>query len=205
MYIIGAGGHGKVIAEIILLNSLKIRSFIDEDRTKEEVLKFKVEHTFPCEYVNAIIAIGDNLKRKIFSQRLNYNFCTLIHPKSVISMFCKLGYGTVVMGGVTVNVDARIGNHVVLNTNSSVGHDCIIGDYVHVAPNAALAGNVRVGEGTLIGMGSCIKQGVKIGKWCIVGAGTVIVNDIPDRAIIYGNPGKVLRVKEQESVLSKVD
>lgn len=192
MYIIGAGGHGSVIAEIIELNGFTVTSFIDEDTSLTQNLNIDVIHEFPTKLITAVVAIGDNLLRKKITNTNHYNYLTLIHPKTCISKRANIDLGTVVVGGATININASIGKHVIINTNASVGHDCTIGDYVHVAPNAALAGNVTIGEGTHIGIGATVIQGIKIGRWCVIGAGAVVINDIPDGAMVVGNPAKVI-------------
>ena len=100
--------------------------------------------------------------------------------------------GTVVMAGVSINADTRIGFHCIINTNASI-------DYVYISPNAALAGNVLVKEGAHIGIGASIIQGVKIGRWSTIGAGAVIIDDIPDFAVVVGNPGKVIKFNEKNT------
>ncbi len=89
-------------------------------------------------------------------------------------------------------------NYVIINTGASVDHDNIIGDYCHISPQATLCGNVSVGEGTHIGAGAVVIPGIKIGKWAVIGAGSVIVRDVPDYAVVMGNPGKIKRYIETE-------
>ncbi|MCY1520745.1 putative acetyltransferase EpsM [compost metagenome] len=202
MYIIGAGGHGKVVAELAQLNVLPILSFIDENKVTITSGSINVIHDFPSEMVSATIAIGNNLVRKRIAQTYAYNYLKLIHPRANISGQATIGVGSVVIAGATINIDAMIGEHVIVNTNASVGHDCIIGNFVHIAPNAALAGNVIVGEGTHIGMGATVIQGVKIGKWCVVGAGSVVINDIPNGAMVVGNPARVIK---EQVITSRVE
>lgn len=203
MLIIGAGGHGKIVAEIFMLNNESEFTFIDEDDRKKSALGQDVVHVFPTNYSEAAaIGIGNNRIRHFISRRYPYQYQTLIHPKTQLSRFCKIGSGTVIVAGATINIDAKIGKHVIINTNASVGHDCIIDDFVHIAPNVALAGNVKVGEGSHIGIGSSVIQGINIGKWCTIGAGTVVINDIPDGALVYGNPGKIVRIVEQTDHLN---
>lgn len=199
MYIIGAGGHGSVIAEIIELNGFSVTCFIDEDISLTEKLNTNVIHEFPTKLITAVVAIGDNLLRKKIANINCYNYLTLIHPKTCISKRTNIGFGTVVMGGVTINTNTSIGKHAIINTNASVGHDCVIEDYVHIAPNVALAGNVTVGEGTHIGIGAAVIQGVKIGKWCVIGAGAVVISDVPDGAMAVGNPSRIIKGNEIDS------
>ncbi|MDH5828703.1 acetyltransferase [Sphingobacterium faecium] len=193
MYLFGASGHGKVIAEIAESNALVIDGFIDTDLNKTDVLDYPVFHEVPSGKIEVVIAIGNNKVRKsIVNDYVNFKYVKLEHAHSHISKRTSIGSGTVIMAGVTVNVDVNIGKHCIINTNASVDHDCVIADFVHISPNAALAGNVVVGEGTHIGIGAVVIQGVKIGGWCIIGAGAVIIKDIPDGCTVVGNPGRVI-------------
>ncbi|MHA6697205.1 acetyltransferase [Chryseobacterium sp. A321] len=194
MYLIGASGHGKVIADIAELNDFKIKAFIDEDKTKNSFVDYPVLHTFPQNKVIATICIGNNVIRKrIYEANTHMSFRTLIHPNSTVSNRAKIEEGTVVMAGVTVNSECMIGKHCILNTNASIDHDCAIEDFAHISPNVGLAGNVTIGEGTHVGIGANVIQGVKIGKWCTIGAGAVILGDVPDYSTVVGNPGRIIK------------
>ena len=193
MYIIGAGGHGKVIAELAKLNGLNVLAFIDENKAVVKTSNIQVIHMFPLDSVCAAVAIGNNLARKRIAMSNHYHYPTLIHSRANVSSQTVIGAGSVVIAGATINIDAEIGEHVIINTNASVGHDCVISNYVHVAPNVALAGNVMVGEGTHIGMGATVIQGIKIGKWCVIGAGSVVIKDVPDGAMVVGNPASIIK------------
>lgn len=195
-YLFGASGHGKVIAEIAELNSIKISAFIDNDNDKNKFLDHSVIHEMPNSSAELIISVGDNLiRKKIAEAHSKFSFSILKHPYSFISKRSKIDKGTVIMAGVTINSFVEIGKHAIINTNSTIDHDCVLEDYVHISPNAALAGNVTVGEGSHIGIGSCIIQGIKIGKWCTIGAGSVIIKDVPDGATVVGNPGRIIKHK----------
>ncbi|GGE23894.1 acetyltransferase [Sphingobacterium cellulitidis] len=191
--IIGASGHAKVIIDIIEELGYSIEKVFDQDIKKVEILNYKITHNFINLPKHSIIAIGNNYIRKKIADHNLFDFQALVHPQSVISKYAKLGKGTVVMAGVSVNADASIGKYCILNTNCSIDHDCKIHDFVHISPNASLAGNVEVGECTHIGIGACIIQGIIIGKNCIIGAGSVIVKDVLDGTVIVGNPGKELK------------
>lgn len=197
MHIIGAGGHAKVVADIILESGIPLSGVWDENPELKSFLGYPVNGNFSAfkqmDANQAIVAVGDNLTRKKLACQLVNNNANLIHPHSIISRFAKIGIGTVVMANVVVNVDTLIGNYVILNTNSSVDHDCLIGDFVHISPKVGIAGNVEIGEGAHIGVGANIIQGIKIGKWAVIGAGTVIIRDVPDYAVVVGNPGRIIR------------
>lgn len=197
MYLYGASGHGKVIAEIAEENGMQIQAFIDVDQSKKSLLGYEVIHHIPSESIQVIISIGNNEVRKKIAEKNNFVCPTLCHAKAQISKRAIIGEGTVVMAGATINSETNIGKHCIINTNASIDHDCILGNYVHISPNVALAGDVNVGEGTHVGIGADVIQGVVIGKWCVVGAGAVIINDIPDYAVVVGNPGRVIKFNSE--------
>ncbi|WP_140937932.1 acetyltransferase [Sphingobacterium lumbrici] len=199
LYLYGAGGHAKVVAEIAEKIGYTDLIFCEDNPGAEFVLGYPVESKVVKED-NCVIAIGNNVIRKKLAVTLSNPFVVLIHPAANISPRATIQEGTVVMAGVSINSKAMIGKHGIINTNASVDHDCILEDYVHISPNAALAGNVSVGEGTHIGIGACVIQGVKIGKWCTIGAGTVVIKDIPDGCTVVGNPGSIIKQKSIEGL-----
>lgn len=200
IFLYGAGGHAKVILELLEANGEKCGGIYDEHTTLQHLFNYPVSGSLNDDYKEAnaamIIAVGNNLIRKKLAGRLAAEWATVSHPSANISSRCIIGGGTVVMAGASINSEARTGNHVIINTNSSVDHDCVLADYVHISPNAALAGNVQVGEGTHIGIGATVIQGIKIGKWATIGAGAVIIRNVPDYAVVVGNPGRILRINE---------
>lgn len=197
MHIIGASGHAKVIIDILKLNKQDITGVWDDNQNLKCLSSFQINGTIldfkKLIYPTAIITIGNNRIREMLVEQLNAEFGTAIHPSSAISDSVEILAGTVVMANVSVNADAYIGRHVILNTNASIDHDCKIGDFVHISPQVGLAGNVEVGQGTHVGIGANIIQGIKIGKWATVGAGAVIIKDVPDFAVVVGNPAKIIK------------
>ncbi|WP_312900830.1 acetyltransferase [Chryseobacterium taichungense] len=197
MYLYGASGHGKVVAEVAEESGYNIEAYIDMNLSKNELLNYTVHHNPPSKHIDVVVSIGNNkIRKNIVEENTLFNYITLIHPKSSVSKRAHIEEGTVVMAGVTINASVNIGKHCILNTNSSIDHDCVLEDFVHISPNAALGGSVYVGEGTHVGIGACIIQGIRIGKWCTIGAGAVIINDIPDGSTVVGNPGKIIKITE---------
>jgi len=207
IFLYGAGGHAKVILELLEVNERPCAGIYDEYGAATQLLGYPVSGNLNDDYKAAdsamIIAVGNNAVRRTLARKLSANWATIIHPSANISSRCTIGNGTVVMAGVSVNSEVRIGDHVIINTNCSVDHDCVLANYVHISPNAALAGNVQVGEGTHVGIGATVIQGIKIGKWATIGAGSVIIRDVPDYAVVVGNPGRILRMNEPEDVAGK--
>jgi sugar O-acyltransferase (sialic acid O-acetyltransferase NeuD family) len=141
----------------------------------------------------AVIAIGDNAVRKKISQDSTHSFINVIHPSALISNHAKVGNGCMILHRSIIQAGAKIGNHVIINTAAQIDHDCEIGNYVHIGPGSVLCGSITIGEGTLIGAGSVIRPGVRVGSWATVGSGAVVVKDIPDYAIVVGNPGRIIK------------
>ena len=194
--LIGASGHAKVIIEIAEQNNISIQQIYDADAGKSNILDYAIqaqEHINIQDTTPAIIAIGHNSVRQKVSQQCPLQYTTLIHPGAMVSGRAYIAAGTVVMAGVSINSDTTIGKHCIINTNASIDHDCSIADYVHISPNVGLAGGVTVGEGTHVGIGASVIQGIHIGKWATIGAGAVIIRDVPDYAVIVGNPGKIIK------------
>lgn len=197
MHIIGASGHAKVIIDILKQNKQKITGVWDDNQNLKGGSSFQISGTIldfkKIISPEVIVAIGNNQIRKMLVQQINAKFGLAVHPSSIISSSVEILEGTVVMANVSVNADTYIGKHAILNTNSSVDHDCEIGDFVHVSPQVGLAGSVIIGEGTHIGIGANVIQGVKIGKWATIGAGAVVIKDVPDFAVVVGNPARIIK------------
>lgn len=197
--IIGASGHGKVIADIVLKSGDKVIGFLDDRIEKGKlIVGFEVlgkisdyKNYSDCEFV---IAIGNPYIREKIADALNVKWYTAIHPTAVISSLdVEIGEGTVVMANAVINSSAKIGRHCIINTGAIVEHDNILSDYVHLSPNVALAGMVSVGKSTHIGTGACSKQVVNIASNCIIGAGSVIVRDINESGTYIGVPARKIK------------
>jgi acetyltransferase EpsM len=200
MYLFGGSGHCKVIIDIIKNNNLyDITSIIDDNPIVDKIFGIDVVRRIKFNDDDILfIAIGDNkIRKKISSKHSNVNYPILIHSNAIMGINVSIAHGTVIMAGAIVNPDTRIGKQCIINTGAVIEHDNLIDDFVHISPNAALAGNVNVGEGTQIGIGACVIQGVKIGKWCTIGAGSVILRDVPDYAVVVGNPGRIIKYNQE--------
>jgi sugar O-acyltransferase (sialic acid O-acetyltransferase NeuD family) len=196
--IIGAGGHAKVVIDILLQriklgDNLEIIGILDDCYDEKNAIKLfdisvigKVDKSLKLKNCEYIIAIGSNDVRKIISTKYDLKYYIAIHPKAIIAEEVKIEEGTVVMAGAIINSYSHIGKHVIINTGSIIEHDCIIKDYVHISPNTTLAGGVSIGNKTWIGMGSNVIQGVKIEENVIVGAGSVVLKNISANKKVVG-------------------
>lgn len=201
MYIYGAGGHAKVIIEILEAQGVNVRGVFDDNPNGEQLLGYPLFEGYRLKLLEEdrlIIAIGDNVARQRVVERLGLsvdNFGTAVHPNAIVSKRAKIGKGTVVMQGAVINSCTCIGVHSIVNTGATMDHDGVIGDFCHISPHATLCGAVTVGDCTQIGAGSVVIPGVHIGSHTLIGAGSVVVNDIPDNVLAYGNPCRIVRMR----------
>ena len=186
LIIIGAGGHGKVIADIAQkLGRYEEIVFLDDGGFKG-VLGFPIigKTSDVQKYVNSadfFVAIGDSGVRCEFIEKLlslGANVPTLIHPSAIIGSNVKIGVGSAIMAGVVINPCAVIGKGVIVNTCSSIDHDCKVGDYCHISVGVHLAGTVTLGKKVMIGAGAIVKNNVNIADDCVLGTGAVVIEDV---------------------------
>lgn len=197
--IIGAGGHGKVIADIMRCLGRPILGFVDDNAAiiGQQVFGLpvlgRVDQWADFGPDGLIAGVGDNGIRRVIVERAGPSaprWVTALHPASVIAASVGMGAGAVVMAGAIINADTIIGSHAIVNTGATIDHDCIIGDFVHVAPGAHLAGGVHVGDGALLGIGCAVTPGRRIGAGAVIGAGAAVVCDIPPGVIAKGVPAR---------------
>lgn len=195
MLLYGASGHAKVIIDCLEASKVSINGIFDDDISKKYLLEYNVLGSYDNSLLKnneIIIAIGNNHIRKRLSKEVKHQFGKTIHPTATIQRNVIIGEGSVIFHHAVVQSSSKIGNHVIVNTKASIDHDCIIHDYVHIAPNATLCGGIIVGEGALIGAGAVIIPNLKIGKWATVGAGAVVIRDVPNNAVVLGNPAIII-------------
>lgn len=200
--ILGASGHGKVIAEIAELNGYQNIVFFD-DRWPSLTA---VEHwtvygdssallAKANEYDVTVVAIGHNATRCAKQRELSLvgaHFEVLAHPTAVISKYASIIAGTVVMANAVVGSFSHIGEGCIINTGSTIDHDCKLANGVHISPGANLAGGVEVGNNTWVGVGSQVKQLVVIGCNSVVGAGSTVLNNVRDFQTVVGSPARAI-------------
>lgn len=197
--IIGASGHGKVVADIIHSSGDSVLGFLDDNKELPDEIwgipvlgGVKTYLNYP--QAKFVIAIGNVEIRETISKKVNINsWYTAIHPNAVISeLDTHIDEGTVVMANAVINPGACIGKHCIINTGAIVEHDNTIEDYVHVSVGAKLAGNVHVGRKTWVGIGATVKNNVSVCEDCMIGAGAVVIKDIVEKGTYIGVPAKMI-------------
>ncbi|MBU5591091.1 acetyltransferase [Clostridium sp. MSJ-4] len=207
--LIGAGGHCKVIIDIIKsVDEYEIVGITDKV-AKENILSIPIigddsilKKLYDEGVQYAFISIGAirdmSIRNSIYKKLKDIGFIipVLIHKTAIVSTYSYIEEGTCIMAGAIVNIGANVGKNCIINTGSIVDHDCKIAQNTHISPNVAIAGGVSIGFNTHIGIGSSVIQGIRIGNNVTVGAGAVVVNDVEDNSIVVGIPAKVVKVKK---------
>jgi pyridoxal phosphate-dependent aminotransferase EpsN len=196
VYLIGCGGHAKVVAATLLDAGYDVAAVFDDDSARWRTTLSGIPIVGPIDAVKqherlpAVIAIGSNRIRKGIAERLDLEWLTVVHPKASVDASVELGQGTVVFAGAVIQPDTRVGDHAIVNTAASVDHDCLVGDFVHLAPGVHLAGGVSVGDGAFLGIGSTAVPGAEIGAWATVGAGASVLENVPREVVVVGVPAR---------------
>lgn len=190
----GAGGHAYSIIELV--RSLKEYSpiqVVDDTPKLASMIGVPVlssKEILPD--IPMIISIGNNIIRKQISEKNNLEFPSFIHDSVVVYPSSKIGEGSVVFPNCVIDADVSLGDFCIVNNNATVSHNVFVESFVHIAIQACVAGGVSIGEGSLIGAGSVILPNIKIGKWATIGAGAIVTKDVPDHAVVYGNPARII-------------
>ena len=198
--IIGAGGHGKVVSDIVRAEAKhELLGFIDDNPELKQVEGIPVlgnlEEIKNIEAEAAVIAIGDNkVRAEIFEKvKSQLEFPNITHPTSIIAKGVKLGKGNVIAAGAIIAPGTTIGNNTIINHSASVDHDNIMEDYANISPGCHTSGNVKLKKGAFLGTGTIIIPKIEIGENSIIGAGAVVIKDIPANVTAVGSPAKIIK------------
>ncbi len=192
IFIYGASGHGKVVADIIRCCGHTLAGWID-DKPSADTLSWD---QFCSLHPDGTIAlgIGENTARESIAKKVGeagYSLTILIHPSAIISDSAVIKEGSVIMPLAVVNADALIGEGCIVNSGAIVEHDCVLENYVHISPNATLAGGVQIKNSTHVGMGALILQNITVGSGSVVAAGSVVTKDVSDNVLVAGVPARI--------------
>jgi len=204
--VIGAGGHGRVIADALRMSGRIVLGFLEANLDLHGKIIDDVKvlggddllSDYPPDAVNLANGIGSTVSteaRRTVYERLKrggYRFETVCHPSAIIAQSAQISSGVQIMAGAVIQPSVVIGGNTIINTGAIVDHGCIIGKHCHLATGAVLSGDVHVGDGCHIGTGASIIQGVGIGAGCLVAAGAVVIQDVPPNALVAGVPARIM-------------
>jgi sugar O-acyltransferase (sialic acid O-acetyltransferase NeuD family) len=196
MLIFGAGGHAKVIADVMYRAGIACDGFFDDNATQvswSEAPSYGPYDPNIHPEANIIIAIGNNQARIAISQRITHRLGTVIDTTAHIASGVSIASGTVVLMGVCIQVGAQIGANVIVNTGAIIEHDAQIASGVHCCPGSVICGGAIIGEAATIGPNAVVSKGCRIGTGSVIGAGAVIIRDVPEAVLVAGVPGRIIR------------
>lgn len=207
--LIGAGGHCKVVIDVLRASGLEPYGILDPHTRATSVLGVPIlggddqaNRLFELGYRRALVAIGDNSLRRQIGRKLacfGFNLVNAIHPSAVVSSWAELSEGIVVMPNAVINAGARIGAFAIVNTAAIVEHDCVVGEAAHVAPRSVMGGNVVLGDEVLFGIGAVARPLSRIGARTVVGAGAVVVGSLGPDLVVTGTPARPSRKPAEEN------
>lgn len=193
--IIGAGGQGRVCADIARLMGYEKILFLDDGDAPNAVGK-TADYAKYLQSADFFVAIGNAAIRRRIQKMLEENgaqIATLIHPSTVLAKNVSVGKGTAIMAGAVINPGAVIGTGAIINTCASVDHDCRIGDYAHITVGVRICGTVVIEEDTWVGAGATVIQNLRICAGCMIGAGAVVIRNITEPGTYVGVPAKKVK------------
>lgn len=202
--VVGAGGHARVLLDVLARCGVKVAGLTDADAAKHGKLlagvrilgSDKILEQHPPASTVLVNAMGStesmSLRQKIYERlkKEGYRFLTLVHPSAVVAPDAVLGEGVQVMAGAIVQPGAQIGADSIVNTGAQVDHDCRIGEHVHLSPGVTLSGAVSVGDATHVGTAATVVQGLRVGRGCLVAAGSVVTENVADGERVAGVPAR---------------
>lgn len=195
--IIGAGGHGKVAADIIEKSGDRVVGYLDDNEALGSTF-FKlpllgaVDRYIKYMQYEFVVAIGSaSVRERIVGMLAGVKWYTGVHPSAVIAgREVTVGEGTLIMANAVINPGSRIGKHCIINTGAVVEHDNRVEDYAHISVGARLAGTVHIGRAAWIGAGAVVSNNLSVCAGCMVGAGCVVVRNIEEAGTYVGVPAR---------------
>lgn len=212
LLVIGSSGHASVLVDAIeLAGQYEVIGYLDDTKARgttvrdHPILGALSDVASICAQQlieDVVIAVGDNWwRRKVYSDFIkncpSLKFPAIKHPSALVSSSAQIGKGSAVLAGAHVGPGSRVGDFCILNTGSSMDHDCILHDFASVAPGAFMGGLVEIGECSAIGVGASISDRISIGRHAVIGTGAVVVRNVPDLVVAYGNPAQVKRTRSE--------
>lgn len=206
IYVIGAGGHGKVAIRAAQLGGSEVVAVFDDDDDKQggnicgTPISGNVFSILKAPPLPTLIAIGANQSRKKIAKKLNLSWATIVHPSAYIDSSVKLGRGVLVLAHAVIQVDALLEDHVIVNNNATIEHDCCAAIASHVSSNACLSGGASIGKATLVGAGATVLPGIQVGDSSTIGGGAVVTKNVGDYMTAVGVPARVIKTNDRDAM-----
>ena len=206
LYIYGASGFGREVAQLALQCGHHVAAFVDDNYDQYPHGIHDLPVLSPADALDGadlntfVVAIGNPQSRRAVTEYLlgsGLELPPLIHPSVIVGAHVEIGEGSIICAGCILTTDIRIGRGVILNLACTVGHDTVLGDYVSAMPAVNISGGVEIGGETYLGTNVCIRNGqpgaaLVVGARATIGMGAVVVKPVPDDVTVAGNPAKAL-------------
>lgn len=197
IFLIGAGGHAKVVLDAMSGSGMSDRIIVRDDdprRAGTDILGHVIHVPIVLDVMSGHrfhLAIGSAAARRMLWEKilsLGVTPHTVMHTAAIVSRYARIGEGAFLAAGSVVGPSAVVGNSVIVNHGAVVDHDCTVGDFCHIAPNATLGGGVRIGNGVLVGAGANVLPGIQIADSAVIGAGAVVTRNVKSGEVLVGIP-----------------
>ncbi len=205
--LLGAGGHAKVVLELLQLTQTQVLGVSCPLLCAQQVQQWRglavlgdddVLNRYNPAQVKLVNGVGMmphsqaryGLYRK--ARQAGFEFLNLVHPSAIVSSSAQLGQGVQIMAGAVIQADSKIADNVIINSRAVIEHDCVVAAHSHIGPGAVLCGQVTVGEQVFVGAGATVIQSIEIAEGAVVGAGTIVVKNLDAYATVRG-PSAVVR------------
>lgn len=192
--LLGAGGHAKVVLEILLMNGIAVQGVICPQLAAAQQTHWRGIAVLGADEVldnlspdavllaNGLGMLPNQLRRMHLFLKMKsagFHFVQVLHPTAVISDTAQLGEGVHVFAGAVIQADSVVADNVIVNTRAVVEHDAVIGAHSHIAPGAVICGHAQIGCEVFVGAGATVIQSISIGNQAVIGAGAVVVRHLP--------------------------
>lgn len=190
--IIGAGGHGRVLADIAETAGYRDIAFLDAGfpELRRSGAWDVIGTPADLDEADYALGIGNNQTRMRLLETFPDTLVTLVHPSAVVSPHAEIGAGSVICAGAVIGPFVRLGAGCIINTGASVDHDCTLDEGVHLSPGARLGGGVAIGARAWVGIGAAVREGTSIGADVMIGAGAAVVKNVKESTRVGGVPAK---------------
>ncbi|MDP4197564.1 MAG: NeuD/PglB/VioB family sugar acetyltransferase [Bacteroidota bacterium] len=206
MLIYGGNGFTKLVIDSLESQSIKIDGIFDDEPLQGSLDNYTYlgkYHNMTMKEEEILVAREDNILRKYIAESITHKAGKIAHSSAHIYDNVQYGPGSIILHHSAILPDVKIGTHVIINAGAIVERDTVIDDFVTIGQSSTICSNVKLELGSYVGPSATVLSNVKVGKWASIAAGSVIINDVPDFAIVVGNPGKIVKYRDMKIVKGK--
>ena len=207
--VLGAGGHAKVLIEILIRMEIEVLGVSIKFTDKPEKTNYRlfsddeVMSKFSPKEINLVNGVGSLPNHKVrydlsmtYAEK-GYNFISISHPSSIISSDVKISEGAQLLAGTFIGSGSSIGTGTIINSHSSIDHDCEIQEYCHIAPGVTCSGQVKIGKFVHVSPGVTVINNIKIGDNSIINPGVIVTDNVPSDSIVKTSQHNRIEIRKK--------